>query len=49
MGWMPHDHAGQALIEACHALAPTRGSMVKPMRVLICGIPNVGKSTSSTR
>ena len=35
----------RALIEACHALAPTRGSMVKPMRVLICGIPNVGKST----
>ena len=33
------------LIDACHALAPTRGSMVKPMRVLICGIPNVGKST----
>ena len=35
----------KALIEACHVLAPTRGSMVKPMRVLICGIPNVGKST----
>ena len=35
----------KALIEACHLLAPTRGSMVKPMRVLICGIPNVGKST----
>ena len=35
----------RALVEACHALAPTRGSMVKPMRVLICGIPNVGKST----
>jgi len=35
----------KALVEACHALAPTRGSMVKPMRVLICGIPNVGKST----
>ena len=33
------------LIDACHALAPTRGSMSKPMRVLICGIPNVGKST----
>ena len=33
------------LIDACHALAPMRGSMVKPMRVLICGIPNVGKST----
>ena len=35
----------RALIDACHALAPTRGSMAKPMRVLICGIPNVGKST----
>ena len=33
------------LIDACHTLAPLRGSMVKPMRVLICGIPNVGKST----
>ncbi len=35
----------QRLIQACHELAPTRGTMVKPMRVLICGIPNVGKST----
>lgn len=33
------------LIEACHFLAPERGGMVRPMRVLICGIPNVGKST----
>jgi ribosome biogenesis GTPase A len=33
------------LIAAAHALAPLRGGMVKPMRVLICGIPNVGKST----
>jgi len=33
------------LIKACHELAPLRGTMVKPMRVLICGIPNVGKST----
>lgn len=33
------------LVEACHALAPNRGGMAKPMRVLICGIPNVGKST----
>ncbi|MDM0028494.1 ribosome biogenesis GTPase YlqF [Variovorax saccharolyticus] len=33
------------LIDACHALAPSRGGMAKPMRVLICGIPNVGKST----
>ena len=35
----------RALIDACHTLAPLRGDMVKPMRVLICGIPNVGKST----
>jgi ribosome biogenesis GTPase A len=36
---------GARLIEACHALAPTRGGAAKPLRVLICGIPNVGKST----
>lgn len=35
----------QRLIAACRALAPLRGGMAKPMRVLICGIPNVGKST----
>jgi len=35
----------RALIAACRALAPQRGGMVKPLRVLICGIPNVGKST----
>ena len=35
----------RAIINACHALAPHRGGMVKPMRVLIGGIPNVGKST----
>lgn len=35
----------QALISACHQLSPNRGGMAKPMRVLICGIPNVGKST----
>ncbi len=33
------------LIAACFELAPHRGRMSKPMRVLICGIPNVGKST----
>jgi ribosome biogenesis GTPase A len=33
------------LIKVCHELAPRRGGVVKPMRVLICGIPNVGKST----
>ena len=35
----------KALIAACRALAPKRGGLVKPLRVLICGIPNVGKST----
>jgi len=35
----------KALVQACRELAPSRGGMVKPMRVLICGIPNVGKST----
>ena len=35
----------KALIKECFELAPNRGGMVKPMRVLICGIPNVGKST----
>ena len=35
----------KALVQACHTLAPRRGGMTKPMRVLICGIPNVGKST----
>ena len=34
-----------ALMQACQQLAPHRGGMVKPLRVLICGIPNVGKST----
>ena len=33
------------LIDACRALVPLRGGMVKPVRVLICGSPNVGKST----
>jgi ribosome biogenesis GTPase A len=37
--------ATQRLAPACHALAPGRGGMAKPMRVLICGVPNVGKST----
>ncbi|QHI97078.1 ribosome biogenesis GTPase YlqF [Xylophilus rhododendri] len=35
----------QKIVAACHALAPNRGGMAKPMRVLICGVPNAGKST----
>lgn len=30
---------------ACRALVPHRQGIEKPLRVLICGIPNVGKST----
>lgn len=33
------------LIPLCRELAPLRGGMSRPMRVLICGVPNVGKST----
>jgi ribosome biogenesis GTPase A len=35
----------KALMQACRDLAPNRGGLDKPMRVLICGVPNVGKST----
>jgi ribosome biogenesis GTPase A len=35
----------RVLVAACRVLVPGRGGMVKPVRVLICGIPNVGKST----
>lgn len=35
----------QRLLSAARALAPHRSSIVKPLRLLIVGIPNVGKST----
>jgi ribosome biogenesis GTPase A len=35
----------QKLLAACRELAPHRSGIDKPLRVLICGIPNVGKST----
>ena len=37
--------AAQKLIAASRALVPHRSGIDKPLRVLICGIPNVGKST----
>ena len=37
--------AAQKLIAACRALVPNRKGVEKPLRVMICGIPNVGKST----
>jgi ribosome biogenesis GTPase A len=41
------NHAGDAakVPQLCHALAPHRNSSAKPLRMLIMGIPNVGKST----
>jgi len=41
------NHAGQAakIPGLCLTLAPNRNSAVKPLRMLIMGIPNVGKST----
>src|SRR5574343_682338 len=35
----------QKLVAACRELAPGRNSLDPPLRVVICGIPNVGKST----
>jgi ribosome biogenesis GTPase A len=40
---------GARMVQACRELAPHRGTVVKPLRVLICGIPNVGKSTLINR
>ena len=42
-------NAARRLIAPCRELAPTRGLPSKPLRVLICGIPNVGKSTLINR
>ncbi len=35
----------KTLANECRATAPNRGTLDKPLRVLVCGIPNVGKST----
>ena len=37
--------AAQNITAACRALVPHRQGIDRPLRVLICGIPNVGKST----
>lgn len=43
-------NAARRLIAPCRELAPTRGeSLARPLRVMICGIPNVGKSTLINR
>ena len=35
----------QKILAACRELAPHRVDSVKPLRLVICGIPNIGKST----
>ena len=40
--------AAPKITAACRALMPNRKGIDKPLRVLICGIPNVGKSTLIT-
>lgn len=37
--------AAAKITRTCRAMMPKRGGIDKPLRVLICGIPNVGKST----
>ena len=37
--------AAPKITAACRAIVPNRKGIDKPLRVLICGIPNVGKST----
>ncbi|MDF7675867.1 ribosome biogenesis GTPase YlqF [Neisseriaceae bacterium ESL0693] len=37
--------AASKLIHECRMLVPHRKGIEKPLRVMICGIPNVGKST----
>jgi ribosome biogenesis GTPase A len=44
--WSTHEKfVVPRLVAACRALAPERRSYEKPLRILVCGIPNVGKST----
>lgn len=38
-------HIAKTIPARCKKLVPHRGSFEKPVRAIICGIPNVGKST----
>lgn len=45
-----HDSSTAAkTARACRAALPARGGIDKPLRVLVCGVPNVGKSTFINR
>lgn len=38
-------HAARQVLQMARQMAPHRASSDKPLRMLICGVPNVGKST----
>jgi ribosome biogenesis GTPase A len=38
-------HEAKRIVAACVAMAPGRNTALKPLRMMIMGIPNVGKST----
>lgn len=41
-----HEEKARKIVEAeCMRLCPSRGTIDKPVRALVCGIPNVGKSS----
>lgn len=41
-----HDkNNGKKIMNLCRKLLPHRGGIEKPLRIMICGVPNVGKST----
>ena len=44
-GSMDDKRQRNRIIKICESLAPNRNSFEKPLRVMITGIPNVGKST----
>jgi ribosome biogenesis GTPase A len=45
IGFMDDKRQRNRIIKLCEKLAPNRNSFEKPLRVMITGIPNVGKST----
>lgn len=40
-----HDNNPQSIIKVCKTIVPNRNSYIKPLRIMIAGVPNVGKST----
>tara|TARA_E500000331_G_scaffold358465_1_gene425492 strand:- start:6041 stop:6859 length:819 start_codon:yes stop_codon:yes gene_type:complete len=38
-------HDVRKIIDSCHKLAPHRVDAIKPLRLMVSGVPNVGKST----